>query len=322
MILLYSLDIRLSINILDVLYNYIDICADKCYTIDTVCLKKPKASLKGRLKMNITVLEARRFVSSYGYARPRTVKDYEIDIEYSQNREYTCNGITRRLSRGDVLVRMPSDVVSSVGRQETYTLTLDFSGREGISAYSRNIAGEIQKRAHSLLTDELPPVIRPRNPNALFEIYKKLATATVPNGEAAKLLVMEILYMLNAEYAHERYKSLKPKESDVTDKAIAYMEEHLAEGITLNDLAATANLEKSYFVRLFRKNTGKTPCDMLSQMRLDRAADLVALTNMKISDVAASVGYNTSSFFISAYKNRFGITPEAHRKSITEQQKG
>ena len=59
-----------------------------------------------------------------------------------------------------------------------------------------------------------------------------------------------------------------------------------------------------------------TPIEMLISLRMDKASDLVANTNIKICDIAEICGYNTTSFFISEYKKRFGMTPEVHRKAL------
>ena len=67
--------------------------------------------------MQKTILEARIFVSSYPSAHERVVKDYEIDLECTEDRLYTCNKKTYKLKSGDVIIRYPGDVVSSVGKQ-------------------------------------------------------------------------------------------------------------------------------------------------------------------------------------------------------------
>ena len=58
------------------------------------------------------------------------------------------------------------------------------------------------------------------------------------------------------------------------------MEKNLSAKISLDELASLVNLEKSYFIRLFKKETGSTPFKILNGMRLDRASDLLATTDM------------------------------------------
>ena len=265
--------------------------------------------------MKKTILEARVFVSEYPSAHERTVKDYEIDIECTDNRLYTYNGQTYKLKSGDVIIKTPGAVVSSIGDQKSYILTLDFSQREHSSVYSRNIVGELQPLSDNELITSLPCVFHPRNPHLLFEIYEKLVQTPLLSSREASLLVDEIIYILNADLAHKEYHQEK-RTNDVTHKVIDFMEKNLSKKITLDELAKVTNFEKSYFVRFFKKETGTTPFKMLSEMRLERASDLVVSTDMKINDIAESLGYNTLSFFISEYKKRFGLTPAAHRSNV------
>lgn len=265
--------------------------------------------------MKKIILEARIFNSSYAIARERTVKDYEIDIECSDNRIYTYNKKTFKLKRGDVLIRTPGGVVSSLGIQKSYIMTLDFSLRGDPLLYSRNIPGILQAKTENELITSLPPVIHPRNPYMLFEIYEKLIRNPVLSSESALSLADEIIYIINSDVAHEKYLLSKSKNNAI-DKAMSYMENNLSSRISLDELAAISSLEKSYLIRLFKKETGSTPLKILSEMRLNRACDLLATTDMNIVEIASKVGYNTPSFFISEYKKRFGITPFMHRKSI------
>lgn len=260
------------------------------------------------------ILEAREF-SSRSNARPRIVKDYEIDIECLDKRIYTYNGESYTLSRGDVLIRRPGDSVSSVGAQKSYILTLDFSSGNPPAVYSRNIPGSLQEKTDNALIVNLPPIIRPRNPYALFEIYERLIKTKSSSLEAALVLVDEIIFLLNADLAHEEFMRLNSR-SSVIDKAIGYMEKNLSAKISLDELASLVNLEKSYFIRLFKKETGSTPFKILNGMRLDRASDLLATTDMKVAEIASAIGFGTTSFFISEYKKRFGFTPNENRKNM------
>jgi len=266
--------------------------------------------------MKKTILEARVFVSEYPSAHERTVKDYEIDIECTDNRLYTYNGQTYKLKSGDIIIKAPGAVVSSIGDQKSYILTLDFSQREHSTVYSRNIAGELQPLSDNELITALPCVFHPRNPYLLFEIYEKLVQTPLLSSLEAELLVDEIIYIINADLTHAAYLQAK-RTNEVTHKVIDYMEKNLSKKITLDELAKVTNFEKSYFVRFFKKETGTTPFKMLSEMRLERASDLVVSTDMKINEIAESLGYNTLSFFISEYKKRFVLTPSAHRSNAS-----
>ena len=266
--------------------------------------------------MDITVLEAKTFQSDSQIQTMRVIKDYELDMERITGRVYSFGIVKeRKLYKGDILFRFPKETVVSRGAQSTYILTLDFGGASPKADYSRNIKGEFQKECYHPLISGFEPVIHPQNTNGIMHIYENLIKLADKNSDAAKSLVLELLYTVNAEICRHNYELHKPA-NDVCETVLDHIRKNLHEEITLNGLSELVHLEKSYLVRLFKKSTGKTPVEMLISMRLDRASDLVANTEIKICDIAAMCGYNTVSFFISAYKKRYGITPEQHRKLL------
>lgn len=264
--------------------------------------------------MDFNVLEARRFTSPYYKSLKREVKDYEIDLEYGYERIYSCSDLKeRKLYRGDVLVRVPHDTVLSVGSQDTFILTLDFSKRALPEIYSRNVLGDFQATCTDEIIRSLKPIIHPRSTSQISYIYKKLITLSDRNSPPAKELVKELLYTLGAEIAHGNYEDAVV-ENDKSDIIISYMLKNLSSQITLDTLCALVHLEKSYLVRTFKSATGKTPIEMLISLRMDRACDLVLSTDMKIGDIAEFCGYRVPSFFIAEYKKRFSVTPTEHRR--------
>ena len=98
------------------------------------------------------------------------------------------------------------------------------------------------------------------------------------------------------------------------------MQENLNRQITLDEISKLVHREKSYLVRLFRSETGKTPIEALVDMRLTTASDLIATSDLSVYEISTQCGYNTVSFFISKYKQRYGMTPEKHRHIIREGQ--
>lgn len=266
--------------------------------------------------MDFTILETRPFNSGDAFEAHREVKDYEIDVECANGRIYSYDDVYQRpLKRGDVLIRRPHGVVASKGVQSSYLITLDFSQKANPSNYTRNIPGSFQQVYKNELIDNLEPIIHPEDTGRVMNIYKTLISLPNRNSPAAKELVRELIYLLNAELSRKKFEEQKP-DNDVCSTALDYMQKNIGKHISLDTISSLVHLEKSYFVRLFRKNTGKTPIEMLVSLRMDKASDLVANTDIKICDIASMCGYNTVSFFISEYRKRFGATPEAHRKLL------
>jgi AraC-like DNA-binding protein len=93
-----------------------------------------------------------------------------------------------------------------------------------------------------------------------------------------------------------------------------------AKKCSLEDLAGIFKMNKHSLIREFKRRTGKTPVAYMIQLRLDTACQLLTLSSMTISEIAAFCGYSTPSFFISDFKKQTGLTPgkfrQEHKKSL------
>ena len=96
-------------------------------------------------------------------------------------------------------------------------------------------------------------------------------------------------------------------------RVLAYITEHLAQPITLRDLAAVAHMDQYHFLRAFRQTTGVTPHQDLLARRITRAQALLEDPALSITDVAFRVGFQTASHFAMLFRRWTGVTPTAYR---------
>ena len=94
-----------------------------------------------------------------------------------------------------------------------------------------------------------------------------------------------------------------------------YLAAHLADDISLAELAAIANLSPHHFCRAFRQSTGLPPHGWLTARRIERAQDLMAAhPKMGLTEVALCVGYQSQAAFGVAFKRATGVTPGQWRR--------
>jgi AraC-like DNA-binding protein len=79
------------------------------------------------------------------------------------------------------------------------------------------------------------------------------------------------------------------------------------------DWALAFNLSHSHLQYLFKQATGMALGQVLTEKRLQRAAQLLARTNMSIKEIASAVGYEHSSSFTRAFEKRFDQAPRRYR---------
>lgn len=112
----------------------------------------------------------------------------------------------------------------------------------------------------------------------------------------------------NTDTSKQMYLRLISKTED-------YIEQHLAEPISLSDLARNAHLSEFHFHRIFRKYSSETLHEFVTRFKLERAAVFLSVTSsISITEVALNYGYNDVSSFSRAFKKHFGNSPSNYRK--------
>ncbi|WP_321911837.1 MULTISPECIES: AraC family transcriptional regulator [unclassified Paraburkholderia] len=91
-----------------------------------------------------------------------------------------------------------------------------------------------------------------------------------------------------------------------------YCLSHLAEKITLDELAALCGLGRFHFLRRFKQTVGMTPHAWLLRLRLEQACALLAAGKRTIAEVAHGVGFYDQSHFNRAFRQAFGVAPSAY----------
>jgi AraC-like DNA-binding protein len=92
-------------------------------------------------------------------------------------------------------------------------------------------------------------------------------------------------------------------------RAIDYIDDHLADKISLLDLAAVAGLSRMHFASQFRVATGLRPHEFLLRRRIRRAEELLQSGTMTIVEIALNVGFRTQAHFTTVFKRFVGHTP-------------
>lgn len=97
--------------------------------------------------------------------------------------------------------------------------------------------------------------------------------------------------------------------------ALEYVERHYREDISVADIARSTGLNPSYFGKVFKEATGRTPQQYLIGYRMNKASELLKLTSMSVAEVGAEVGYPNQLHFSRAFKGFYGLSPRDWRKT-------
>jgi|SRR5215471_18629342 len=95
-----------------------------------------------------------------------------------------------------------------------------------------------------------------------------------------------------------------------------FIEAHLEKNICVQALATVAGVSTYHFARAFKQSEGVTPHDYLMQRRVRRAQDLLAATDLPLSQIALASGFADQSHCIRRFREQVGITPGSYRWSM------
>lgn len=100
---------------------------------------------------------------------------------------------------------------------------------------------------------------------------------------------------------------------EILHKAVCYIEKHLEEKLTLEDVAAHIGYSPYHFDRIFKCYVGDSIMEYIRKRQMSEAAKLIASTNKKIVDIALKYHYNTRESFSRAFAKHYGQPPSAFR---------
>lgn len=102
-------------------------------------------------------------------------------------------------------------------------------------------------------------------------------------------------------------------------ETIEYMLDHYQENIQMSEIAALGQFHPSYYSQIFKQIMKKTPIAFITDLRINKAKELLLTTKKPVSDIAASVGFNDEFYFSRRFKRKSGYSPSvfARKREMT-----
>jgi AraC family transcriptional regulator len=95
----------------------------------------------------------------------------------------------------------------------------------------------------------------------------------------------------------------------------AYIDDHIGERISLNELARQAGVSRFHFARQFRLSTGESPMGYLRRARIERSKSILQSHETTIAEVAARLGFSDQSHFTRIFGRLVGVSPGSFARS-------
>ena len=119
-------------------------------------------------------------------------------------------------------------------------------------------------------------------------------------------VLYEILYVLDADDMFDRYYYVNDIISSLNNPV--YLTQ------TVDELCANYSVSRPTILKNFKKRTGMSIVEYKAQQRLLVAARMLGESKVSITDISSNLGYDSLSYFLRAFKKKYGITPTEYRK--------
>jgi AraC-like DNA-binding protein/ligand-binding sensor protein len=166
--------------------------------------------------------------------------------------------------------------------------------------------------------------------------FRKAARQLIELGSSVNLQKLEDAYFHSQVLSPKQYQSavrllkifgqhlsvaandliLRERAGEPTSvhKAREYIEQHQGEKISLSAVARAVNISSYYFCRTFKKATGLNFTEYLSRVRVGKAKNLLINPNLRVTEIAYAIGFQSLPHFNKMFKTFTGMSPTAFRK--------
>lgn len=95
-----------------------------------------------------------------------------------------------------------------------------------------------------------------------------------------------------------------------------YVQEHMEDPLSTEELARHACVTKCHLIRMFRSSLGVTPLRYITQCKVRHAQTLLLRTDLSVKQVGEAVGFKDISYFIRLFRRQLGFTPQEYREKL------
>jgi len=262
--------------------NYYNICLDQTELV----------------KMNsVTASHSRHFIEKYVIG---------ITISGARRIEYR-NLVLEGVGGGSIYVLEPGETLV------TQAKNLSCQHLYVEPALLHCIAEEVYERGKPQPHFRLPRILDTSLYATLYALYARFADP-ISHLQRKEMLFHALGKLL---LSHSENRSTPRRlgwERPAIKRVKAYLDEHYAEEISLEDLASIANLSAFHLTRIFRQAIGLPPHAYQAQVRLDHARRLLS-QGLSVSYVASETGFFDQAHFTHQFKRYFGVTPGIYMKT-------
>ena len=271
--------------------------------------------------LNPVVLQCRLFDgytldtnTQYG---SRVVYDYEFEYYLQSDGGIIVDDKYIPFSAGDISLRKPGQVVQGLPPYRCYILCVDMLGNQTRSpGYNFGTPDEAQARYDNSLLNRLPDKLTLRKKDMAQKLFETIYHAHGADGDLSYFSEKSSLYYLLQEIFHEAYSARPSGGTRKINAAVQTIRQNYADALSVESLVAESGLSHAFFHSRFREETGLTPNELITRLRIEKAQNLLSVTKSEIGDIGTLCGYPDRAYFARVFRRQTGLSPSEFRERI------
>lgn len=220
---------------------------------------------------------------------------------------YTSEHGRVRLSKGDTFILFPGkEVQYDADKEEPWEYA--WAGFMGADASSIIRNTDFEKERPYILSGKIPTGMIENGIRQIYDVKGNTYEAAVAMAGA--------LYSLLSVFMHysQREETGKDAQTIYVEKAQTYIETNYSYPVTVEDVAAYVGISRSHLFRSFQNHMDKSPKEYLSEYRIQQACHLLKETDLSVSAIAYSVGFDNNLYFSKAFRKQKNMSPTEYRR--------
>lgn len=152
------------------------------------------------------------------------------------------------------------------------------------------------------------------NDSRFYGLFKELILLNHESGPNNEVLTNRILTDMITEIFCQLPQYKDSDSPEFISELCDYLQNSFTKKLSLDEIAAECNLSKFYMSREFKKYTGKTIFNYITDLRISLAQRLLRYSNLSVNEIAESIGFEDHNGFYRAFMQREEMSPSAYRK--------
>lgn len=243
---------------------------------------------------------------SYGPARR---SGYMLHFVYSGKGIFNCQGKVYHLKAGDFFFISPEATTTYIADQ-TEPWSYYWFGFRGklVEHYLKDTSICIDNPVFSITSST------ERIKSAMSRLIE-ISLASEHNDILLNSCLLEIIYQLSQSFPRDTIQQQGASPKFLFSKAVSFLQHNYERSIKIGHLASLLNIDRSYLHRLFIEQSGLSPKQFLTNIRLERAKQLLLDSDLNIKNIAYSVGFEDPGNFSKLFKQEIGISPTDFKRN-------